>query len=196
MRNIRYNGVSYLCVQTHTILHILTKGYKVITVFLIAWTKHCTSHIMATMVDPIPAKFKSTTRKTPSLRGPRLSNRASNLFTLAVQFACDALISCERQLNTIDLERGDGDTGSRIRQGAQAVLKEMTLERLKTTHPFTFFQYVSRLLEVVMGGTLGCIYSILFEAVAGVFADLPESATPCAKVWLLALKNGTDALQW
>lgn len=112
-----------------------------------------------------------------------------------VTFACDALISCERQLNVIDSERGDGDTGTRIRRGAEAILNEFTVGRLKTTHPFTFFQYISRLLEVVMGGTLGCIYSIFFEAASGPFSDLPENETPNAKLWLKSLKKGVDAMK-
>lgn len=105
------------------------------------------------------------------------------------------MISCEKQLNTIDSERGDGDTGSRIRKGAEAILNEMTVERLKTTHPFTFFQYISRLLEVVIGGVLGCVYSILFEAVSGPFADLQESEAPNAKLWLKALRKGVEAMK-
>lgn len=163
--------------------------------FFTAWTKLIPQEVTKDLEDRLQPKFKSTARKSPSLRGPRLSNRASNVFIVAVTFACDALISCEKQLNTIDSERSDGDTGSRIRKGAEAILNEMSVERLKTTHPFTFFQYISRLLEVVMGGVLGCVYSILFEAVSGPFSDLPETEVPDASMWLTALKAGVEAMK-
>lgn len=117
------------------------------------------------------------------------------MFLIVITFACDALISCEKQLNTIDSEKRDGDTGTRIKKGAEAILNEITVGRLKTTHPFTFFQYISRLLEVVMGGTLGCIYSIFFEAISGPFADLPESETPAIRQWIKAFKIGIDAIK-
>lgn len=95
----------------------------------------------------------------------------------------------------IDSEKGDGDTGARIRKGAEAILNELNVGRLQTTYPFTFFQYISRLLEVVMGGTLGCIYSIFFEAVSEPFSDLSENETLNAKLWLNAFKKGIDAIK-
>lgn len=164
--------------------------------FLIAWNSILSCEVTKDLENRIPAKFKSTTRKSPVLRGPKLSNKVSNIFIVVVTFACDALISCEKQLNTIDSENGHADSGTRIKRGAEAILNEMNLGRLKTTHPFTFFQYISRLLEVVMGGTLGCLYSIFFEAISGPFADVPERETPNARVWLKALKRGIDALKW
>lgn len=168
---------------------------SVSSILLLAWSKFISREVTKDLEDRLPAKFKSTTRKSPSLRGPKLSNVASNIFTVVVTFACDALISCEKQLNTIDSERGDGDTGYRIKKGAEAILNEMTVGRLKTTHPFTFFQYISRLLEVVMGGVLGCAYSILFEAVSGTFSELSETDEPNAGLWLKALKRAVEAMK-
>lgn len=159
------------------------------------WSRFISREVTKDLEDRLPSRFKSTARKSPALRGPKLSNKASNIFKVVVTFACDALISCEKQLNTIDSERGDGDTGARIKKGAEAILNEMIVGRLKTTHPFTFFQYISRLLEVVMGGTLGCIYSIFFEAISGPFGDLYETETLNSKLWLKALKKGVDAMK-
>lgn len=145
--------------------------------------------------DRLPATIKNYARNTPALQGPKLGGKQANVLYLVTQFACDALISCEKQLNTIDAERGDGDTGSRIKQGAEAILKELSLKRLKTTHPFTFFEYISRLLEVTMGGVLGTIYSIFFEAAAKPFSDLPETSTADANVWLQSLRCAIEALK-
>ena len=40
------------------------------------------------------------------------------LFKKSVDFACEALISCEAMLNTMDSGSGDGDCGSTLRRGA------------------------------------------------------------------------------
>lgn len=161
----------------------------------LGWFKTSAADISPNIEDRLPATIKKYARNTPSLQGPKLSARQANVLYLVTQFACDALISCERQLNTIDNERGDGDTGTRIKQGAEAILKELSLKRLKTTHPFTFFEYISRLLEVTMGGVLGSIYSILFEAAAKPFSTLSETSNAEANVWLQSLRSANEALK-
>lgn len=95
----------------------------------------------------------------------------------------------------MDAESDDGDTGTRLKKGAEAILRELTLKRLKTTHPFTYFEYISRLLEAVMAGAAGCTYSILFEAAATVFANLPENFEVGPELWLQALQSATEAIK-
>lgn len=45
-------------------------------------------------------------------RGPRVNEKTTNAIRTAIKFACGALISCEKQLNIIDAEFGDSDTGN------------------------------------------------------------------------------------
>lgn len=45
-------------------------------------------------------------RLSPPIKGPKLRDRLSNVIQLCLQFACDALISCEKMLNKIDSEIG------------------------------------------------------------------------------------------
>ena len=49
--------------------------------------------------------------------GPKLSAIGKTVAMKAVAFACDALISCEHQLNTMDSGSGDSDCGSTLRRG-------------------------------------------------------------------------------
>lgn len=56
--------------------------------------------------QPIKGRLTRKERLSPPVRGPRLREKAANTLLYATQFACDALISCEKQLNTIDSERG------------------------------------------------------------------------------------------
>lgn len=61
--------------------------------------------------------------------------------------------------------------------------------------PFTFFESLSKILEATVGGTLGCIYSILFEAVSLCFSELPETFEVTAQTWLEALQMAAEALR-
>lgn len=45
----------------------------------------------------------------------------SSVFFVALSFACEALISCTRQLNIIDEECGDGNYGSTLAQSANVI---------------------------------------------------------------------------
>lgn len=46
-----------------------------------------------------------------------------------------------------------------------------------------------------MAGTLGCIYSVFFEAAAKPFANLAEDQSVDVKLWLAALENATNTIQ-
>lgn len=62
-------------------------------------------------------------------------------------------------------------------------------------YPFTFFLSLSKLLENTVGGTMGCIYSILFEAAANTFGDYPGEDEICAEMWIQALENACSAIR-
>lgn len=128
------------------------------------------------------------------MRGPRLSKRQMNTLLLVTQFACDALISCEKQLNVMDSEFGDGDTGSRLRRGMESLNTELARHNINLGYPFVFLLSVSKLLEKSMGGTLGCLYSILLEAAAKEFLTFSESQLVGAVFWLFALKRAVNAM--
>ncbi|GJQ86438.1 hypothetical protein Trydic_g10345 [Trypoxylus dichotomus] len=128
------------------------------------------------------------------MRGPRLNKRQVNTLLLVTQFACDALISCEKQLNIMDGETGDGDTGSRLRRGMETLNVELARHNVNLAYPFVFLLSLSRIIEKSMGGTLGCIYSIMLEAAASEFLVFPESQIVTAWLWLYALKKAIYAM--
>lgn len=59
-----------------------------------------------TVEHPIRGRLTRKERLSPPIRGPKLTERVANTLLYSTQFACDALLSCEKQLNTIDSERG------------------------------------------------------------------------------------------
>ncbi|KAJ8978993.1 hypothetical protein NQ317_015709 [Molorchus minor] len=144
--------------------------------------------------NPLGGKLRRKDRLAPPIRGPKLDNRLANVLLLCTQFACDALISCEKQLNIIDSEKGDGDTGTRLRNVCEVLLKRIKDNKIVTNYPFTFCETLSRILEATVGGALGCIYSTIFEAAANCFGESSEDEEVSPSMWLKALEKASEAL--
>lgn len=128
------------------------------------------------------------------MRGPRLNKRQMNVLLVVTQFACDALISCEKQLNVMDAESGDGDTGTRLKRGMDALNVELARHNINLAYPFVFLLSLSKLVEKSMGGTLGCIYSIILEAAAKEFLTFSDGQIVGGWMWLYALKRAINAM--
>ncbi|KAH1015868.1 hypothetical protein HUJ04_007187 [Dendroctonus ponderosae] len=143
----------------------------------------------------IPGSLRKKCRLSPPVKGPKLQDRAANILQLCLQFACDALISCEKMLNKMDSEQGDGDTGTRLRVMAEVLNKRACNNKLNAVYPFTFFLSLSKLLEKSIGGTMGCLYSIIFEAAAKTFGQYSEEDNVQAEMWLKALENASLAIK-
>jgi dihydroxyacetone kinase len=77
----------------------------------------------------------------------------------AVRAACEALRAAEPELTEMDTLVGDGDLGTSLDRGAQAVLSE--LDRLPAD-PGEALRHIASILRRVIGGTSGPLYSILF----------------------------------
>jgi dihydroxyacetone kinase len=85
-----------------------------------------------------------------------------------IGFATEALTACEFQLNQFDAEAGDGDTGTTLKKGAEAIKHAAKSGKVITDRPFAMLETISTVLESEMGGTSGALYSILFAAAAKV----------------------------
>lgn len=68
-------------------------------------------------------------------------------------------------------------------------------DKLITNYPFTFFESMSKILEATVGGTAGCIYSILFEAAGNCFGGFCEDDEVTPFMWLKALEVASKALK-
>jgi dihydroxyacetone kinase len=77
----------------------------------------------------------------------------------AVRAACGALRAAEPELTDMDTEVGDGDLGTSLDRGSQAVLAE--LDRLPADAGDAL-RLVAAIVRRVIGGTSGPLYSILF----------------------------------
>lgn len=82
-----------------------------------------------------------------------------------------------------------------MKVAAKVLLKRMKDNKLITNYPFTFFESLSKLLEGSVGGTVGCIYSILFEAAGNCFGGFCENDEVTPLMWLKALEVASKALK-
>ena len=113
----------------------------------------------------IPDPLEALTTAKRAL-GPKNGETARKATAKAVDFACEALISCEGQLNIMDSGAGDSDCGSTLKRGAEGLQ-----QRIKDNPEV--LDYMAKLLRTAgdaaekdMGGSSGAMFSLLFEASA------------------------------
>lgn len=108
---------------------------------------------------------------------------------------CDILIKCEKTLNMMDAEFGDGDTGTLISVAAKAVLQALNSDKINFMYPAIMLHEISEILQKSMGGSLGAIFSIFLQgAVEAFIFDQDVITVGHLQLWLLALKFGTRAV--
>lgn len=88
-----------------------------------------------------------------------------------IERACVAVIDVKFYLNELDGELGDGDTGTTLARGAEALLNDLNCEKLKVDNPQEMLLNISECLMTSMGGTSGAIFSIFFQCVSKAFVD-------------------------
>ncbi|KAK4879029.1 hypothetical protein RN001_007175 [Aquatica leii] len=134
-------------------------------------------------------------RKRVAVGGPSLSNAEANIVFHVVQFACDALISCEKQLNVIDADGGAGNVGTKMKRGSQFVLSQMQTNTIDFSRPRKIFETLSEISEKKIGGGIGSLYAIFFEAGSNYFRRVFENDRVTSNTWLNALENANKAMQ-
>src|SRR5699024_10924041 len=88
-----------------------------------------------------------------------------------LQCMCAALVAAEKQLNELDAQVGDGDTGSTVAAGARAVQAALAGPGLPLLAHDALLHELGRLLARHMGGSSGVLLSLLFTAAGNALAD-------------------------
>ncbi|XP_070498918.1 uncharacterized protein [Chironomus tepperi] len=104
---------------------------------------------------------------------------------------CHDINDARGDLNLMDKELGDSDTGDTLSRGACAILDELLKDNLNTDNPHKFLITLSDILMRSMGGSSGAIFSIFFQCASIAFRDCNEY---CITNWLQALSNGIDGI--
>jgi dihydroxyacetone kinase len=101
---------------------------------------------------------------------------------MLLETCCNALISCEKDLNALDAKTGDGDTGTTLATAARALIA--ALDRLPLADLTQLYRAIGGELSQTMGGSSGVLLAIFFAA-AG-------DAAASGKDWIGALSAGLD----
>jgi len=102
-----------------------------------------------------------------------------------IEQCCDILINAESELNLLDAQSGDGDTGSTLASAAKA-MKE-SIDSLPLADTTQLFRAIGTQLSQTMGGSSGVLLAIFFAA-AG-------DASDSGKDELTSLKAGLTRIQ-
>ena len=79
-----------------------------------------------------------------------------------ISLCCDILIAAEADLNALDAQAGDGDTGSTLAGAAQAL--KQSISRLPLADHTQLYRAIGLELSQTMGGSSGVLLAIFFSA--------------------------------
>ena len=107
-----------------------------------------------------------------------------------------AVISAEPAITKYDTLAGDGDCGTGLKRGAEALLSVLSNREI-TTDLFSVFPFIITTVESTMDGTSGALYAIFLNALAHNLRMLDrgegeQEVTP--KMWGEALQGSLAAL--
>ncbi|MEN4699828.1 dihydroxyacetone kinase subunit DhaK [Pantoea agglomerans] len=88
-----------------------------------------------------------------------------------VNSICETLIASESELNKLDAQVGDGDTGSTFAAGSRQIQRECTDNQLPLNALPDLLAVTGERLATVMGGSSGVLMAIFFTAAAQQLAE-------------------------
>ena len=110
----------------------------------------------------------------------------------AIQRIAKELIAIEGELTKYDMAVGDGDCGTTIRKGAEALLKDVE------TYPLDDVGLLARAIGNTirknMGGTSGVLYDIFFTAAADKLTKVANGKAPSCELVLVGFSTGVHAM--
>ena len=127
-----------------------------------------------------------------------LSPESATAFKACVVAACKALIASEEELNRLDATTGDGDTGSTLARGANAILARLVDdsadEHVDWSDAARSVAAIGRTCRRSMGGTSGALYDIMFTAAGTAMRAEAATAATGAALWVDAFDAGVKAI--
>ncbi|XP_038056743.1 triokinase/FMN cyclase-like [Patiria miniata] len=114
---------------------------------------------------------------------PEISKRLVSV----ISAICETLIAAEDRLNDLDRSGGDGDCGTTMKRGAEAILRARA--RLVAMGAGEMMDALADTVERSMGGSSGGLYSLFLTAAATCLGS-----SPSADQWVIALGAGMDAV--
>lgn len=110
----------------------------------------------------------------------------------SLRTACERVIAAEPDLTKWDTVMGDGDCGETFKTGATELLSELDGGLAKSGSILTVLHAISHITEAKMGGTLGAVLSIFFNALSREVAETKD-LTKAPELALRILEKHTPA---
>lgn len=110
----------------------------------------------------------------------------------AIKRVAKDLIAVEDTLTKYDTAVGDGDCGTTIRKGAEALMKAADTYPLDDVS--ALMRAIGDTIRQNMGGTSGVLYDIFFTAAADKLAKVAKGKAPSVDIVLLAFSTGVQAM--
>ncbi|XP_060584088.1 triokinase/FMN cyclase-like isoform X2 [Ruditapes philippinarum] len=127
------------------------------------------------------------------IKGASISKDEGDRIYDMILKACERLEAAKEMLDGLDSESGDGDCGSTMSRGAQCIREKLGKKEnpgLSVTNPFQLSLELASIVESVMGGSSGGIYSLFFTAAS---SQLQKEVT--VQSWLQSMVAGIAAIQ-
>jgi len=109
-------------------------------------------------LQPVTAKKQVTEHPATPSENPAVAR--------IVNILCETLIACESELNQLEAQVGDGDTGSTFAAGARQIQRECADNQLPLNALPDLLAVTGERLATVMGGSSGVLMAIFFTAAA------------------------------
>ncbi|KAL7640822.1 UNVERIFIED_CONTAM: hypothetical protein RMT77_009097 [Armadillidium vulgare] len=118
-----------------------------------------------TSSEPDLGQFEKMEKLPILKRRPEIDLNEASLFKECIIESCMSLIAVRDKLNEYDKCAGDGDCGTTLARGSEAILQD--LDKLGDfKYPADIFQNISFSCSETMGGTSGGMYSVLMSGIA------------------------------
>lgn len=167
------NSVQYLIGPAAMMTALDMKGYSVTSLELSPLFEEA-------ICAPVEAAGWCKAVKVEALKPHKAEKQASEIAFEASENAhvarilsavCDTLIKNENDLNKLDAQVGDGDTGSTFAAGARHILDECKEQHLPLNSLPDLFAVIGERLAKVMGGSSGVLMAIFFTAAGQQLAE-------------------------
>ncbi|KAK9310259.1 hypothetical protein QLX08_000285 [Tetragonisca angustula] len=131
-----------------------------------------------------------------NLQGPVINYETSQAFLSIISMACEAILTCEKQLNKMDQKKyGNGDYGTNLARGAEAIKNAIQRNEILGTNLYVTFSQISHIIHKTVSGIQGGLYSLFFHYVAQTFSRYQSDQKITVDVWLHVLTTANKAIE-
>lgn len=131
-----------------------------------------------------------------SLQSEKKTYEVNNILMFkSLENVCKWLKMAEVDLNYLDTGSGDGDCGTTLARGAQAINNKLnTIEAcgLPVDQPAALLRRLAEIVEQEMGGSSGALYSVFLNSAAKVLSERSSAIT--FQVWCQAYSAGLHGI--